>query len=112
MFHNVGVSLGQVTSKIANSYKQKFIVDLPHSILQFNCFSNLTHDMVMIQDGNISWTMISSGPFFSKWANFRAHLRRVTSRGHFLVNSSEHFCPQEVKFLGEFLWTLFDVDNK
>jgi hypothetical protein len=57
------------------------------------------------RDGDISLTMTSSGHFFSKWANFRGHLQRVTSRGHFLVNSSRHFCPREVPFLGEFSWT-------
>ena len=36
MFHNVGVSLGQITSKKANSYKQQSIVDFPHGILQLS----------------------------------------------------------------------------
>ena len=57
-------------------------------------------------DGDISWTMTSSGHFL-KWANFRGHLQRVT---HFLVNSSGDFYPREVPFwvnfcehfLGEF----------
>jgi hypothetical protein len=58
-------------------------------------------------DADISRTMTSSGHFFSKWANFCGHLQRVTSRGHFLVNSSGHFCPKEDPFLGEFSCTLF-----
>ncbi len=51
------------------------------------------------RDGDISWTMTSRGHFFSKWATSRGHCQRVTSRGH--------FCPREVLFLGEFLWTFF-----
>jgi hypothetical protein len=39
-------------------------------------------------DGDISFTMTSSGHFFSKWVNYR---ERVNSGGHFLVNSSGHF---------------------
>ena len=60
--------------------------------------------MYLLRDGDISWTMTSSGHFFAKWANHRGHLQRVTSHGHFLVNS---FCPRKVHFLGEFLWTFF-----
>ena len=40
-------------------------------------------------DGDILWTMTSSGHFLSKWANFCGHLQRETSCGHFLVNSSQ-----------------------
>ena len=55
-------------------------------------------------DNDFYWT-----PSF--FFNFCGHLQKVTSHGHFLVNSSGHFCPREVPFLGEFLWTLFDGNN-
>jgi hypothetical protein len=51
--------------------------------------------------------MTSRGHFLSKWATSRGHCQRVTSRGHFLVTSRGHFCPQEVLFLGEFSWKFF-----
>ena len=45
--------------------------------------SRARDEYVEIRDGDILWTMTSSGHFFSKWVNFRGHSQRVNSRGHF-----------------------------
>ena len=69
--------------------------------------SRARDEFVEIRDGDILWTMTSSGHFFFKWVNFRGHSQRMNSRGHFLVNSSGHFCSQKVLFFGEFSWNFF-----
>ena len=51
--------------------------------------------MYLLRDGDISWTMTSSGHFFAKWANLCGHFQRVTSYGHFLVNTNENFWLKE-----------------
>ena len=54
------------------------------------------------RDGDISWTMISRGHFFSKWATSHGHCQRVTSCGHFCSREVLFWVNFHGHFLGEF----------
>ena len=58
---------------------------------------------ILTRDGDISWTVTSRGPYFSKWATSRGHSQRVTFRGHSQrVTSRGHYFSKWVSFRGRF----------
>ena len=63
------------------------------------CTANIGHlekSVLITEDGEISWTMTSNGHFFSKWANFRGHLQRVTSHVQFNPDLVTHLVCQKI----------------